>query len=84
MTSHDAGAAGGAGAVARRAGPRASRYLVRGGETLSALGGGRTPVEDDVGRMAVPVLRHRIVPGFNAEADDVSSVGLIDQLLDEM
>jgi MoxR-like ATPase len=43
-----------------------------------------TPVEADVRRMAVPVLRHRIVPSFNAEADDVSSVNLIDQLLDEM
>jgi MoxR-like ATPase len=66
------------------AGPRASQYLVLGAKTLSALDGRMTPVEDDVRRMAVPVLRHRIVPSFNAEADDVSSVGLIDQLLDEM
>ncbi len=66
------------------AGPRASQYLVLGAKTLSALDGRMTPVEDDVRRMAVPVLRHRIVPSFNAEADDVSSVDLIDQLLDEM
>jgi MoxR-like ATPase len=66
------------------AGPRASQYLVLGAKTLSALEGRMTPVEADVRRMAVPVLRHRIVPSFNAEADDVSSVNLIDQLLDEM
>jgi len=66
------------------AGPRASQYLVLGAKTLSALDGRMTPVEADVRRMAVSVLRHRIVPGFNAEADDVSSVDLIDRLLDEM
>jgi MoxR-like ATPase len=41
-----------------------------------------TPVEDDIRRMAVPVLRHRIVPSFNAEADDISSVDLIERLLE--
>jgi len=65
------------------AGPRASQYLVLGAKTLSALEGRMTPVEDDIRRMAVPVLRHRIVPSFNAEADDVSSVDLIERLLDD-
>ena len=64
------------------AGPRASQNLVLGAKTLSALKGRMTPVEDDIRRMAVPVLRHRIVPSFNAEADDVSSVDLIERLLD--
>jgi MoxR-like ATPase len=66
------------------AGPRASQYLVLGAKTLAALDGRMTPVEDDIRRMAVPVLRHRIVPSFNAEADDVSSVDLIERLLDDM
>ena len=66
------------------AGPRASQYLVLGAKTLSALEGRMTPVEADIRRMAVPVLRHRIVPSFNAEADDVSSVDLIKRLLDDM
>ncbi len=65
------------------AGPRASQYLVLGAKTLSALEGRMTPVEDDIRRMAVPVLRHRIVPSFNAEADDVSSVDLIGRLLED-
>jgi len=65
------------------AGPRASQYLVLGAKTLSALEGRMTPVEADIRRMAVPVLRHRIVPSFNAEADDVSSVDLIGRLLED-
>lgn len=65
------------------AGPRASQFLVLGAKTLSALNGRMTPVEADIRRMATPVLRHRIVPNFNAEADDVSAVDLIDRLLDE-
>jgi MoxR-like ATPase len=63
------------------AGPRASQYLILGAKALAAIDGRLTPLEDDVRRMAVPVLRHRIVPNFNAEADDVSSVDVIDQLL---
>ena len=64
------------------AGPRASQYLVLGAKTLSALDGRMTPVEADVRRMAIPVLRHRIVPNFNAEADNIDAVDLIDRLLD--
>lgn len=64
------------------AGPRASQYLILGAKTLSALDGRMTPVEADVRRMATPVLRHRIVPNFNAEADDISGVELIDRLLE--
>jgi MoxR-like ATPase len=64
------------------AGPRASQYLILGAKTLSALDGRMTPAEDDVRRMAIPVLRHRIVPNFNAEAEDISGVDLIERLLD--
>jgi len=64
------------------AGPRASQYLVLGAKTLAALDGRMTPVEADVRRMAIPVLRHRIVPNFNAEAENISAVDLIDRLLD--
>jgi MoxR-like ATPase len=64
------------------AGPRASQFLVLGAKTLSALDGRMTPVEADVRRMAIPVLRHRIVPNFNAEAENISAVDLIERLLD--
>ena len=64
------------------AGPRASQYLILGAKTLAALDGRMTPVEANVQRMAIPVLRHRIVPNFNAEADDISAVDLIERLLE--
>src|SRR5512147_587163 len=50
------------------AGPRASQYLILGAKTRAVLSGRHTPDLDDVRRMAVPALRHRIVPNFNAEA----------------
>lgn len=63
------------------AGPRASQYLILGAKTLAALDGRPTPLEEDVRQMATPVLRHRIVPNFNAEADSVTAVDVIDELL---
>jgi MoxR-like ATPase len=65
------------------AGPRASQYLVLGAKALAALDGRPTPLESDVRRMARPVLRHRIVTNFNAEADGVSPVDVIDRLLED-
>jgi MoxR-like ATPase len=63
------------------AGPRASQYLILGAKALAALDGRATPLIDDVRRMAVPVLRHRIVTSFNAEADGVTPVDVIQRLL---
>lgn len=63
------------------AGPRASQYLVLGAKALAALRGRVTPLVEDVDAMAIPVLRHRIVANFNAEADGVSNVDIIKQLL---
>ncbi len=63
------------------AGPRASQYLILGAKTLAALDGRLTPLIEDVRQMAIPVLRHRIVTSFNAEADGISSVDIIKRLL---
>ncbi len=65
------------------AGPRASQFLILGAKALAALSDRPTPLVEDVRRMAVPVLRHRIVTNFNAEADAVSPVDVITRLLDE-
>ncbi len=54
--------------VAWGAGPRASQYLVLGCKALAALQGRPVPNLDDVMYIAPDVLRHRIVPGFEAEA----------------
>ncbi len=63
------------------AGPRASQYLILGAKTKAILAGRHTPDIEDVRAMAGPVLRHRIVPNFNAEADGVSAIQIIDKLL---
>ena len=65
------------------AGPRASQYLILGAKTRALLTGRHTPDIDDVREMAGPVLRHRIVPNFNAEADGISSIEIIHRLVQE-
>ena len=72
--------------VARRylrygAGPRASQYLVLGAKALAALDGRLTPLVDDVRRVAIPVLRHRIALSFGAEADGVSALDVLGRIL---
>ncbi len=63
------------------AGPRASQYLILGAKTRAILDGRYTPDIEDVKKVAGPVLRHRIVPNFNAEADGVSSIQIVEKLL---
>ncbi|MEX2115401.1 MAG: MoxR family ATPase [Bacteroidota bacterium] len=63
------------------AGPRASQYLILGAKTRAILQGRHTPDIDDVRALTGPVLRHRIVPSFNAEADGISSIEIIEKLL---
>jgi MoxR-like ATPase len=64
------------------AGPRASQYLILGAKTLAALSGNPSPSCDDVRRVAHPVLRHRIVTNFRAEAEGVRTEAIIDALLE--
>jgi MoxR-like ATPase len=65
------------------AGPRASQYLILGAKTRALLEGRLTPEIADVRGVAGPVLRHRIVPNFNAEADGVTPIEIVDRLLRE-
>ncbi len=60
------------------AGPRASQYLVLGAKARAAMDGRAMPDIDDVRAVALPVLRHRLVLNFQAEADGVG----VEQLLD--
>ncbi len=64
------------------AGPRASRYLILGAKAAALLDGRTSPSIDDVRAVAVPVLRHRVVTNFNAEADGISAVDIISRLLE--
>ncbi len=63
------------------AGPRASQYLILGAKTRAILDGRATPDIQDVRHVVGPVLRHRIVPNFNAEADGVTTIQIIEKLL---
>ena len=63
------------------AGPRASQYLVLGAKCNALLNGKYSPDIEDVQAVARPVLRHRIVRNFKAEADGVSVDQLIDKLI---
>ncbi len=64
-------------------GPRASQYLILGAKTRAALQGRPTPEIDDVRAVALPVLRHRLVPNFTAEADGMKAEHLVAKFLSE-
>lgn len=63
------------------AGPRASQYLILGAKTNCILDGRFSPGIDDINKIAQPVLRHRLITNFNAEADGLSVISIIDELL---
>lgn len=64
------------------AGPRASQYLILGAKSRAAILGKYTPDIDDVRAVAVPVLRHRIVTNFAAEADNIMPDQIVRKLTD--
>ncbi len=64
------------------AGPRASQYLVLAAKARAALDGRLTPAEEDVRAVAVPVLSHRILISFAAEAEGIKVGEIIKQLLE--
>ena len=63
------------------AGPRASQYLILGAKTRAALDGRPTPDIDDVKALALPVLRHRMLPNFNAEAEGMKVDDILNRLI---
>jgi len=66
------------------AGPRASQYLILASKTRAVMQGRFTPNIDDVKYAMLPVLRHRIITSFNAEAEGINSVDVIEKLLKEL
>lgn len=65
------------------AGPRAGQNLVTGAKINAILNGRKTPDYSDINRIAKPVLRHRIIPNFRAEAEGISSDIIIEAILKE-
>ena len=63
------------------AGPRASQYLIVGAKANALLSGKYSPDIEDVQKVAVPILRHRIIRNYTAEAEGVSIEDIIHELM---
>ena len=66
------------------AGPRAGQFLIAGGKAIAAMDGRPSVSIQDIRRVAVPVLRHRISTNFQAQAEGMDSETVIARLLDEV
>jgi len=66
------------------AGPRAGQFLILGGKALAAMDGRFSVAIEDVQRIAVPVLRHRISTNFQAQAEGMSNDKVIERLVAEI
>ncbi|WP_145195867.1 AAA family ATPase [Thalassoglobus polymorphus] len=66
------------------AGPRAGQYLIHGARAIAAMDGRPTISFGDIRRVAIPVLRHRISPNFQAQAEGYDSDMIITRLLEEV
>ena len=66
------------------AGPRASQYLVLGAKAKAILDGRPSPNITDVQSLALPILRHRVLPNFNAEAEGLKVEDILNQLIDTL
>ena len=65
------------------AGPRASQYIVLAAKARSALHGRLCVGAEDIRAVAAPVLRHRIIANFNAEADGITTDAIVTHLLEQ-
>ena len=65
------------------AGPRASQYLILGAKAKAVLDSRPTAEIDDVKALALPVLRHRVLPNFNAEAEGMKVNDILKKLIEE-
>jgi MoxR-like ATPase len=66
------------------AGPRAGQFLINGGKAMAAMEGRFSVSLEDVRKVAVPVLRHRISTNFQAQAEGLSTEDLILRLVKEV
>lgn len=63
------------------AGPRAGIFLIQGGRAVAAMDGRFSVAIDDIKKVAIPVLRHRVSTNFQAQAEGKSSEDIIAQML---
>ena len=65
------------------AGPRAGQFLIQGGKALAAMDGRFSVAIEDVQKVAIPVLRHRLSTNFQAQAEGLTTEDLIERLIRE-
>ncbi len=68
--------------IAWGAGPRASQFLILGGKARAILNGRYAATCEDVRALAHPVLKHRLIVNFRAEAEGIDSTRIIEMLLE--
>jgi MoxR-like ATPase len=66
------------------AGPRAGQFLIAGARAMAAMDGRPSVSINDVRRVAVPVLRHRLSTNFQAQAEGLTTEAIIARLLKEV
>ena len=66
------------------AGPRAGQFLIQGGKALAAMEGRFSVAIEDVQKIAIPVLRHRIATNFQAQAEGMTNDDVIRRLVDKI
>ena len=66
------------------AGPRAGQFLISGGKAMAAMDGRPSVSIEDIRRVAIPVLRHRLSTNFQAQAEGMTPESVVARLLDEV
>jgi len=66
------------------AGPRAGLFLINGGKALAAMDGRFSVAIDDIRRITIPVLRHRVSTNFQAQAEGMTTEDVIQRLIAEI
>jgi MoxR-like ATPase len=66
------------------AGPRAGQFLIQGGKALAAMDGRFSVSIEDVQKIALPVLRHRVAANFQAQAEGMTTEDIVQRLVDEV
>ena len=66
------------------AGPRAGQFLISGGKAIAAMDGRFSISIDDMKKIAIPVLRHRVSTNFQAQAEGMTTEDVINKLLKDI
>ncbi|TWT96791.1 ATPase family associated with various cellular activities (AAA) [Botrimarina colliarenosi] len=66
------------------AGPRAGQFLIQGGKAIAAMDGRFSVAIEDVQKIALPVLRHRVAANFQAQAEGMTTEDIIARLLESV